>query len=987
MACCLATPGRVVAGEAAGREAEPPTAVAVLHFANQTQGPAGEAWDWLEQGLADLLIADLSHHPRLELVGREQMQAAVVRLRQAGGVVPEWQQVVARQLAVSRAVFGSYRVAGETLTVHATLFDPAAQAPAAPLRVEVEGAAEDVLTLQKQLAGKLVDALFNDGEGVAFAQRLPVWTESASSARLVYEGVGHFDAGEYDEAWLRFRRALRQDPGYADARYWIGRTYFYQLRYDHAQLDLADFVERYPTHPRTADAVRELVDCLLLTHDPSRPETVVRLLTDLRASAGEQWVYEPHGWAVWAAQSYRRDLMPIRAWLGLRLAEAKRHAGDRWGAWEAYRKTFETLEQAMPAGREREGMLTLDTVTSIWEKVPVDGRRILATHPRYAYEVRADRNTYTLEQTRPAMQPHDLVGALPWFVPAEGKLIAGVTVEAVFAAADDPANDPEARVMLSTRQPRVPLVNDRPMQWLFLDAAGNADESIIARTQEAKPTADDDAAEVKRTVSERQYAFARGVRSLRFNVDYLSPATQRLRFTFDLVDERDTAAVVVDALPSDVRLHMVPHPDAIKLRDFFHADLYPHDGYGGWLPGSHKLHWRGVADHAATTVDLEPGDVSRPRLAWRDNFPQPGFRRMIADGGSYPDFLLAGRFERGFFNPIARPVDDGPRRHAIPLENYYEITVQLVPGPAGRLHAFWNHRQDLWQAVSEDGGQTWSDQQRLPVPVNSAHREYHPQVIRDQHGRYVLLFVSDRDAFRQLSPYIATSRDLKHWTRPRRIGDGPAAYAFLYQDAQQRFVLLQDGRRRLWQRTSDDLVDWSAPEPVVTAEQGVAMFRPRVVRTADGRYHLLAIWCQPMAGQRTPMWLVAGESVDGVSWSNWRVLSEPGDEVRQVYAVPSGRELLVLTEQAVYRRDAAGRWSHGSVGGLAWTAVPGGAAEGVRLADGRVLAGAGVGEVDHVVRVDFTQLEAHVREGELPGWGMLKMQPVPARPAWDAKLR
>jgi len=41
--------------------------------------------------------------------------------------------------------------------------------------------------------------------------------------------------------------------------------YYYQLRYEHAYIELKPFIQDYPKHPHTSDAVREIVHAVIQT--------------------------------------------------------------------------------------------------------------------------------------------------------------------------------------------------------------------------------------------------------------------------------------------------------------------------------------------------------------------------------------------------------------------------------------------------------------------------------------------------------------------------------------------------------------------------------------------------------------------------------------------------------------------------------------------------------------------------------------------------
>jgi hypothetical protein len=95
----------------------------------------------------------------------------------------------------------------------------------------------------------------------------------------------------------------------------------------------------------------------------------------------------------------------------------------------------------------------------------------------------------------------------------------------------------------------------------------------------------------------------------------------------------------------------------------------------------------------------------------------------------------------------------------------------------GRWIATWAVNEDIWMAGSADRGEHWTPPRKLPVPVNSAHRERKPRIVALAEGRYVVVFRSDRGVPRRNRWYFALSRDLRHWTRPRVLPVKSVRYA------------------------------------------------------------------------------------------------------------------------------------------------------------------------------------------------------------------
>ena len=160
----------------------------------------------------------------------------------------------------------------------------------------------------------------------------------------------------------------------------------------------------------------------------------------------------------------------------------------------------------------------------------------------------------------------------------------------------------------------------------------------------------------------------------------------------------------------------------------------------------------------------------------------------------------------------------------------------------------WSLRRDLYMAVSDDRGATWSPTAKLPPPVNSAHDERRPALSQDAEGRYVLAFASDRNLEHAHSVYVCWSDDLVNFSAPVRVAPGSAeplrvvqrpdgtylAYLFLVGYGTARAgVTYHAGLDRWGVSTSTDLVHWSSPVEIFPATIGAGRRRgERTIRRA-----------------------------------------------------------------------------------------------------------------------------------------------------------
>jgi len=248
-------------GAAQAMAKDRPLRVAVLNFANQEQGPEGKSWDWLEKGLADLVINELATADGLQLVDRQRMQQTL-RAQGLAGIHrlnrKRFSKPFVERFKVQRLVFGSFRVKNEQLSITVSIIH--AKRNALLDRMRVQGKAQNALKLQRKLAGRLTASLLGTDDAKQRIASIPVWTDSLGATKLLYRGIDHFDQGNFKKAWLFARRAHRTDSDYPDPLYWIGRLHYYMLQYDHARPYLADFVAEHPEHPRVGDAAIEYLD-------------------------------------------------------------------------------------------------------------------------------------------------------------------------------------------------------------------------------------------------------------------------------------------------------------------------------------------------------------------------------------------------------------------------------------------------------------------------------------------------------------------------------------------------------------------------------------------------------------------------------------------------------------------------------------------------------------------------------------------------------
>jgi len=217
------------------------TSVTVIDFYNLSQD---EKWDWLSQGMADMLITDLSSVDHFQVVDREGLQRHLDELELQGSGLFDHQTLidVGRHAGVEKVIFGTYQVDGNAkINVQATIVDIFSQK--AEKVVRVSGRITDVLDLEKDLAASLIIEF-----GVSLSDQEKknlqfMWTESLDATAHFYTAMDHYDHGDLPLALAEAKVAERIDPDYVPARFWTGRLFIELAEYSHADLYLTKFLE------------------------------------------------------------------------------------------------------------------------------------------------------------------------------------------------------------------------------------------------------------------------------------------------------------------------------------------------------------------------------------------------------------------------------------------------------------------------------------------------------------------------------------------------------------------------------------------------------------------------------------------------------------------------------------------------------------------------------------------------------------------------
>ena len=775
-------------------------------------------WVWLEKFLSDQITTDFARSKTLSVVARDEMQLLAQKLNWT----PEMATTDPKRMTnIRRQLKIKYLVSG-ICSVKDDRLEIIAQIVHVKDRKEL---------YRKKVVGKTGD-MFTLQKRISadllswFTKRptgqilaeLPVWTRSIPAAKALYEGMDLYDQGRYAEGWLKFRQASREDPAYVEAAYWVGKMYYFMDRYLHARRAYDKFVYMDEQHPRLYDAIVEYLHTYERLDTPT--ETLLKIYDDLgRRFAQKPFPYDVHGWIPgWAWFQNKALSFCFRRRLYKRLYERTAAVGQPDRQW-----LKPNLNDAVKAHYFRTGEVLNPEYSPGDSSIFREGQDEITFGGKHFYVAlklfRSDMKVWFDKDSGPWDRIFHTLVAPP------GQVFKSVAFYPEIAGRRGSAS-----------------VKVGAQRWLELGGMtvkGGADRIQTEGVRFEK---------VPRTailyceVHSRQK-----IRRVRCVVEFAKQEP------FGMVAVRCINGLIycqrveIDGKP--VELNWVagaygPVPAGKRQIRVFTA-FANRQIKGKTLTAPHFDDWKG-------TVTIKPWQTARlvVELPLKENSP-----------------LRTWTFTRW------------QDRWAIPLTAYYPKPSIQADNQAIRL--VWEFGNGLWSSVSTDG-QIFSNPRKFPLPLSSAWQERKPKVLRDESGRFLLFFISDRGGQHRMLPYISWSRDFKNWSGPSVIADRSVRQFDVIQDHRGRFIwagrtgghwndhTVSDMVISIW--ASKDAYHWvqlaEMKSPPETKERILDWRFVRLIERDDGRLEIFVkTWYQAGRGGRSDRFVSRSVSNDGRTWS------------------------------------------------------------------------------------------------------------------------
>jgi len=217
--------------------------VAVMDFRNLT-GERGIAW--LSIGIAETLTHKLKEIDELEVVEQSEIRKILeqLRMRMEIGLYEK----IAKILDIDLLVVGSFQRSGDEIRIMARMVE--VETGRVLKSTMATGNLSDIFKLQDQLTFATADTLEIRVKTKVKKRIMRKPTDKLSAYKWFSKGCDYDDyVATYDQALLSYQKALKIDPGYADAYNNLGVLYYKKGRYGEAIEELKKAIEITPDYP------------------------------------------------------------------------------------------------------------------------------------------------------------------------------------------------------------------------------------------------------------------------------------------------------------------------------------------------------------------------------------------------------------------------------------------------------------------------------------------------------------------------------------------------------------------------------------------------------------------------------------------------------------------------------------------------------------------------------------------------------------------
>nr|MBA3271233.1 tetratricopeptide repeat protein [Acidobacteriota bacterium] len=193
-----------------------PARVAVLNFANITGNAAD---DWIGQGIAESLTADVARIKSVAVVPREQIFELQRSLNELGRDINQRQAMeMGRRLGATVTVSGAYQHLGDRIRITSQTIEVLTGRQTSTMKID--GRLDDLFELQDQLVTELAASLEvevkpQDRDAMQMAGTQNIEAFQAYSRGMLNLRLA--DRDSMDRAIALLEQAIEQDPGYVEA--------------------------------------------------------------------------------------------------------------------------------------------------------------------------------------------------------------------------------------------------------------------------------------------------------------------------------------------------------------------------------------------------------------------------------------------------------------------------------------------------------------------------------------------------------------------------------------------------------------------------------------------------------------------------------------------------------------------------------------------------------------------------------------------------